>query len=279
MESAYSETLPRGIQPCNGSKAGSESMLRSSPADQASGALRLLVESPLTNPTSLGLGPLLLYCAYDKVLCLPMLALTRPSRRLCMLCPRKHDNCFLLLLGWVYSAILASWKSFNFNPYTRPVSSFTVMDPVTVIGAAGAAADIVKSLNSMINSLHTLYTRWKGADFLFLNMVTQLTALKAALNKIHEWMLSDTDDAHHQLVIDLDSSLKCCQMLVSRIEHQLSEMHLNGAGLDAASKVKLTVGGKSMEEVQKMLERQTSALTLLLTACNWYLQGPVGERN
>lgn len=70
--------------------------------------------------------------------------------------------------------------------------------------------------------------------------------------------------------MDLDLSLTCCKALVERMRCQLSKFHLNAdAKLDTASKIKLILGGKFMDDIQKMVERQT-ALNLLLTACGWH---------
>ena len=144
-------------------------------------------------------------------------------------------------------------------------------DPITIIGTAGAAANIIEVLNSTISSLRQLHNQWKDADFTLMNLAAQLAALKAALGKIQEWMLSGTADPHHQLVMDLDLSMSCCQALVGRMGSKVSELNYKENGkLDNKSRVKLVFGGKSMEEIQKMVERQTNALTLLLTACNWY---------
>ena len=144
-------------------------------------------------------------------------------------------------------------------------------DPVTIIGTAGAVSNIVELLNSTISSLRRLCAQWRDTDLIFLNLVAQLTALKAALSKIQDWAQSESEDPHHQLIMDLDLSLECCRAFIQRIDLQVSGLHLKETlKLDKASRLKLLFGGKPTKEIQKMLERQTNALTLLLTACNWY---------
>jgi hypothetical protein len=64
----------------------------------------------------------------------------------------------------------------------------------------------------------------------------------------------------------------------------VSGLHGNHQGVDFSSKVKLVFGNKGVDDVQKMLEQQTAALALVLTACNWYglplpTPGPVGFTN
>jgi guanine nucleotide-binding protein G(i) subunit alpha len=146
-------------------------------------------------------------------------------------------------------------------------------DPLTIIGAAASVANIVELLGKTVGTLHTLHGRWKEADFTFVNLITQLTALKAALSKLQEWMDTDVDEPHHQLVMDLEASVTCCRMLVRRMDSEVEDLQQNsGSGPDAQNKIKLIVKNGTLEELQKMVDRQTSALTLLLTVCNWSVE-------
>jgi len=149
-------------------------------------------------------------------------------------------------------------------------------DPLTIIGAAASVAGIVELLGKTVTVLHTLHSRWKEADFTLINLIAQLTALKAALSKLQEWMDTDMDEPHHQLVMDLEASVTCCRMLVRRMDSEVEDLQQNsGTGLDAQNKIKLVVKNGTLEELQKMVDRQTSALTLLLTVCNWSVEeGP-----
>jgi guanine nucleotide-binding protein G(i) subunit alpha len=143
-------------------------------------------------------------------------------------------------------------------------------DPLTIIGAAASVASIVELLGKTISALHTLHSRWKEADFTFSNLISQLTTLKVALSKLQEWMETDIDEPHHQLVMDLEASVTYCRMLVRRIDTEVEDLQQNiGVGLDAQSKIKLLLKNGSLEELQKMVDRQANALTLLLTICNW----------
>lgn len=84
-------------------------------------------------------------------------------------------------------------------------------------------------------------------------------------------MDADVDEPHHhQLVMDLGVSVTCCTMLVSKFDSEVSELQQDeNNGLDSKSKMKFMVKNGTLEELQKMVERQTSALTLLLTVWNW----------
>jgi hypothetical protein len=143
-------------------------------------------------------------------------------------------------------------------------------DPISIIGTFGAAANIVDVIGKTISTIRELRDEWKEADLTFLSLAAQLTALKAALTKIKEWTDNEFGDPHHQLVMDLDVSMSCCRMLIGKIDLLLSKLHHTGdETLDFSSKVKLVFGNKNIDDVQKLIEQQTSALTLLLTACNW----------
>jgi hypothetical protein len=143
-------------------------------------------------------------------------------------------------------------------------------DPLTIIGTAASVASIVEIVAKMVGTLSELHNRWKQADFTFVNLIAQLTALKAALNKLQEWMDTDIDDPHHQLVMDLEVSITCCRMLVNKMDFEVSELRRDdNNGLDTQSKMKLIVKNGTLQELQKLVERQTTGLTLLLTVCNW----------
>ena len=143
------------------------------------------------------------------------------------------------------------------------------MDPITAIGTAGAIANIIDVVSKIIKSLRDLCDRWKDADFTLLNLITQLTALRAALSKIQEWIDSDLADIpqHHQLVMDLDLSITCCRMLINKMDAQVSEVNRTADDtLNIRSKIRVVFGAKASEDLQKPIERQIGALTLLLAA-------------
>ncbi|KAF2878518.1 G-protein alpha subunit-domain-containing protein [Massariosphaeria phaeospora] len=142
-------------------------------------------------------------------------------------------------------------------------------DPISVIGAVGAICNIIDVVGKVTLAVNDLREKWKDADLTFLSLASQLTALRIALTKIQEWMDSDLQVIHHQLVMDLDVSLSCCKVLVDKIDTLLSEIgRATNTPLDFNGKAKLIFGNRNLNDVQKLLERQTSALTLLLTACN-----------
>lgn len=146
-------------------------------------------------------------------------------------------------------------------------------DPLTIIGAAASVSSIVDLLGKTVSTLRALHSRWKEADFTFISLIAQLIALKAALSKLQEWMDTDVDEPHHQLVMDLEASVTCCRMLVRRIDTEVEDLRQkSGTELDVQSKIRLLIKNGTLEELQKMVDRQTSALTLLLTISNWSVE-------
>jgi len=143
-------------------------------------------------------------------------------------------------------------------------------DPISIIGTAGALATIIDVLVKTVTVFRELHDQWKEADFTFINLIAQLTALRAALDKIQEWLNTDVAEPHHQLVMDLEVSISCCRMLVTKLQSHASELrHKTDNTLNFASKMRLIKDNGTLDELQKIIERQTIALTLLLTACNW----------
>jgi hypothetical protein len=141
-------------------------------------------------------------------------------------------------------------------------------DPISIIGAVGAIASIIDVVGKSIKCINDLRDHWKEADLTFLSLVSQLTALRLALVKIQEWVDNSQEDAHHQLVMDLNSCISYCQLLVSKLDILVGQLNETTQGpLELSSKVKLLFGSRDVEHVQKLIERQTGVLTLLLTAC------------
>jgi len=145
-------------------------------------------------------------------------------------------------------------------------------DPLTSIGSTALVTGIVDLLAKSISQLHKFHTRWEQADFTFINLIAQLSALKAALTKLEEWMGTNAEeerDLHHQLIMDLEALITCCKLLAYKIDSEISGLYLDSDNtLRSESKAKFVLKNDALEELQKMVDRQTNALTTLLTACN-----------
>lgn len=145
-------------------------------------------------------------------------------------------------------------------------------EALAVIGGTASILSIVDILGRSISIIRELRNEWKDADFALLNLLTQLTALRAALTEIRKWTESAFgDEPHHQLRMDLDDSVAWCRILAEMLDGLISDLgHGSDVSMDRIRKAKFLFSSKSMEDLQRMLDRQTSALTLLVTACNLY---------
>lgn len=144
-----------------------------------------------------------------------------------------------------------------------------MVDPISIFGATASVISIIDVLSKSISLLDNLRSQWKTADLALLSLTSQLGALNAALVKIHEWTESGVDELHHQLVMDLKSSIDCCHILASKVHGEITDLQrAPGGALLATAKARFTFKRNGMSELQSMIDRQTSALTLLLTACN-----------
>jgi len=144
------------------------------------------------------------------------------------------------------------------------------MDPASIIGTASAVIGIIDALTKVIATISSLSAQWADADLAVLSFEAQLATLKAGLDKIREWMEASAESPHHQLAIDLDRCLRCCRLLIAKIERELAQLQAEAGPLKAAGKLRLMFKSKEIKEVEAMIGRQTGALTLLLTACNTY---------
>ncbi|KAM7191373.1 GNA-3 g protein alpha subunit GNA-3 [Rhypophila sp. PSN 637] len=142
-------------------------------------------------------------------------------------------------------------------------------DPISILGTAGAVANIIDVLGKIIITFAELRSQWQEADLAVLALESELAALNAALTRIKEWAESCSDDPHHQLTMDLDRCVVCCRLLIGRIDAELSQFQTTAENrLDVASKFRLLLKTKDFEHIQHMIGKQTAAMTLLLTACN-----------
>jgi guanine nucleotide-binding protein G(i) subunit alpha len=148
-----------------------------------------------------------------------------------------------------------------------------MVEPLTIIGTAAAVVGIIESIAKALSTLHDLRGQWKQADLRLVNLEVQLLALKTALGKIGEWLkpgLDEVQDPCHELVLTVGTVIQCCNMLATMLDAEVSEFSRNtDSSLDAQSRMKFLSKNGTLEELQTMVDRQTNALTLLLTACNW----------
>ncbi|KAF5530989.1 GNA-3 g alpha subunit GNA-3 [Fusarium mexicanum] len=142
-------------------------------------------------------------------------------------------------------------------------------DPLSIIGTAGAIANIIDVLTKTITTVCDMRQAWKVADLAVFAFENQLNLLKLALFEIQKWTESRSNDQSHQLVMQVDSCVTCCRLLIGKIDGEVSQFQKTTAGdLELGSKLSFLFKTKDMEQIQRMVDQQTHTLTLLLSACN-----------
>ncbi|KAG4277754.1 hypothetical protein FPRO04_06997 [Fusarium proliferatum] len=142
-------------------------------------------------------------------------------------------------------------------------------DPLSIIGTAGAIANIIDVLTKTITTVCDMRQAWKIADLAVFAFENQLNLLKFALFEIQKWTESRSDEQSHQLVMQVDSCVTCCRLLIGKIDGEVSQFEKTVAGnLELGSKLSFLFKTKDMEQIQRMVDQQTHTLTLLLSACN-----------
>lgn len=166
-----------------------------------------------------------------------------------------------------YNLLLIDATSFLISKFCP--SSSQMADPLTIIGCVGGLCNVIDCATKAISALNRLRTRWATADLAILTLASQLMALRAALAKLQTWSEHNHPESlHYQLVMDLDGSVEACQLLVSKLEAFVSSLETSTRPLDFSSRLKVAFGHGRADHIEKLLQQQTSALTLLLTALN-----------
>ena len=139
-----------------------------------------------------------------------------------------------------------------------------------VLGAVGAIVNIIDGTSKAISTIGSLTAQWNDADLTLFSLESQLSVFEATLRRIQDWLEHEPVESHHQLVMDLDKTLACCKLLIARLEDFFSDCEPQvGRPIVVSNRWKVVFGKKGLEHVLLLVERQTTALTLLLTAYNW----------
>jgi len=144
------------------------------------------------------------------------------------------------------------------------------MDPVTAFGTASAVISIIDALAKVITTISSLATQWTATDLAILSFQSQLAALQTGLENIKEWRQLNFQDQQAQLMNDIDRCLRCCGLLIEKLEQEFGQLQTVDGLADTGSKLRFLFKSKELQDIQMMIERQTSALNLLLTAYNRY---------
>jgi hypothetical protein len=147
------------------------------------------------------------------------------------------------------------------------------MDPASVVGLVGSVFGIVEGLTKSVCTLRKVQQRWKGVNLTITRLIIHFVTLKAALDQVSAWAQSDLvyDTQYHQVIIDLGVAIDGCRILVLFIADRLEGLDWKDEKfLSFEGKVKALLQHHAMKECLESIERQSSALHLLLTALNRY---------
>ena len=139
-------------------------------------------------------------------------------------------------------------------------------DPLTIIGGVASVVQIITSVTRVAKSLNEIRESYNNVALNTLLVAGQLSSIRVALEAIHAWRQSDTEEtaASKQLDQDLGLSLSCCAILISVIEGKLMEAgYQQGSGFK--QKIKYLWLEDILKEYISNLEGQTRALQLLMT--------------
>ncbi|MCJ1388715.1 guanine nucleotide-binding protein subunit alpha [Xylographa bjoerkii] len=143
------------------------------------------------------------------------------------------------------------------------------MDPASIIGIAGSVLGIIEVIAAAVNTLSTLQTKYRNADFTVFLLIGQLSTLKAALNQISEWITNDLDTKtqYQQLTADLTSALEGCRVLILFLDDRVTQLSKKESqNLTTKSKLVFLWDEQVMNDFLSHLNNQINALNLLLTA-------------
>ncbi|KAJ8110505.1 hypothetical protein OPT61_g6677 [Boeremia exigua] len=126
----------------------------------------------------------------------------------------------------------------------------------------------IDRLRQCINALRQLHDRWTGCNETAINLIAQLTALRSNLDNAHDWLSYAINDLHPQLLADLDVVMASCAVLVRHVDQLVASLRQPDPGAtDCAVRLKYAVGGRSMDRLRDVAERQSESVRLLLAAC------------
>lgn len=143
-----------------------------------------------------------------------------------------------------------------------------------VIGTVGAIVGIIDVASRIISALADTRRRFGEANLTIQLLSGQIATVKAALQQIHGLVSENLqDDQHFDFIMNLDTAVSCCNLLIRILDDQISKLVCGSDGDDATFRSKMTIVLESTgtEACLQRLDRQIAALNLLITAHHAYL--------
>lgn len=154
----------------------------------------------------------------------------------------------------------------GYPPHT--MSDTATIDKQRQFGLVAAVSANLDRLRSTIDALRQLHDQWQDNNGTIINVIAQLSALKANLGEMQDWMNYAINEMHPQLLTDLDLLMTSCSLLVRNLDALTAQLRQpDHDKADWALKLKFRVGSRSMNRLKSVAKRQTDAVSLLLAAC------------
>ena len=138
-----------------------------------------------------------------------------------------------------------------------------------IIGAVGAVVGIVDVLGRTISKLYEVQTKLKNVPVTLIRLSGELAAAKVALQQLQNSLESrNGDDLHYSVVMDLESSLSCCQLLLGVVEAKIPDANSNQENL--AFKIQIILADQETTKCLECLSRILLALNIVRESVERY---------
>lgn len=144
------------------------------------------------------------------------------------------------------------------------------MDPASLLGAISASGAIVGAIAKTLHGLHEVREKFHGADVSVGLLMSELTAVKAAIIQIEDWVRFSSRnkpvpaDLGPALEISLEGCKTAMDVLAAEVQNVLDDLSPEGPRFQF--RARYVWNESTMKEHQLRLHTQVSALQLLLQA-------------
>lgn len=144
------------------------------------------------------------------------------------------------------------------------------MEPATALGLAAGIGSVVVVVSKSIATLNAARIKFSEGDLRAEVLIGQLHTVRTALSQVQEFINTSSLPDSSSLVIDLNTAVEHCRLLVVHIDDQLCTLNrLPNDLLTSSSKAKMVLEERVLRDNMMLLNNQISALNLCLTAYQW----------
>lgn len=143
------------------------------------------------------------------------------------------------------------------------------MDPLSgTLGIVAGVSSIVSVIGKTVSTLNQLRQKYRDAELNINHLTGHLRIVQTALLQVQRW--AECNSQHFQLMMDLESAVTYCKMLVDYIHNQISKFSWGDDELlGLGSKVIYLLEDQATKDCLNRLDHSINALNLCLTAFQW----------